>query len=204
MMTFYIDTSSSYLYTGVVSDNKLVCSINEKLDHTLSELALSKIANMFKENHINPNDIEKIVAVNGPGSFTGIRVGLTIAKVYAWAKKLPITCISSLEAMAISCDTDLLKIPVIDARNGFVYGAIYKDNKEVLIPQHIKLIDLYKYIDKECLFITNDDIEIDGKIIKYIPDIVKIVEFSNEKEDISPHEVNPIYLKRTAAEENKK
>ena len=44
--------------------------------------------------------------VNGPGSFTGIRIGITIAKVYAWSLNIPITTISSLEAMAISSENE--------------------------------------------------------------------------------------------------
>ena len=127
MRILYIDTSSSYLYTGIVCDGKLISEVQENLQLDLSKLALPKIAEMFSENNLKPNDIDKIIVVNGPGSFTGIRVGLTIAKVYAWSLNIPIIPITSLEAMACSCEEDRMLVPIIDARRGYVYGAIYKD-----------------------------------------------------------------------------
>ena len=84
MKCLYIDTSSSFLYSAISNNGKLLASTSEKLDHDLSKITLVKISNMFKEINMKPQDIDKIIVVNGPGSFTGIRVGITIAKVYAW------------------------------------------------------------------------------------------------------------------------
>src|SRR5574344_1544998 len=125
MRVLYIDTSSSYLYSGIVEDEILLSSTILDLGQDLSKYALPKIANMFKENNLKPGDIDKIIAVNGPGSFTGIRIGLTIAKVYAFSLKIPITSITSLEAMAASCKEKKVLIPMIDARRNYSYAAIY-------------------------------------------------------------------------------
>ena len=104
MKYFYIDTSSSYLYTGVVEEDKVLYEIKEKLDNNLSTFSLYLIEDMFKKIGIVPKDINKIIVVNGPGSFTGVRIGVTIAKIWAWALKIPIITVSSLKAMAISCE----------------------------------------------------------------------------------------------------
>ena len=123
MKILYLDTSSSFLYAGLVFDEKLIDQINERLDKDLSKLALSKISKMFIENNITPDEINKIIVVNGPGSFTGVRIGLTIAKTFAWAKQIPIIPISSLEAMALSYEEKEVHyvIPIIDARRNFVF-----------------------------------------------------------------------------------
>ena len=125
MRYLYLDTSSSFLYAGIVKDNDLVAEIMEEMGGDLSKISLLKISEMFNSVSLKPNDIDKIIVVNGPGSFTGIRVGITIAKTYAWGLKKDITTISSLEAMAISSDFDGYKVPMIDARRGYVYASIY-------------------------------------------------------------------------------
>ena len=204
MRILYIDTSSSYLYTVIVCDGKLNSEVQENLQLDLSKLALPKIAEMFSENNLKPNDIDKIIVVNGPGSFTGIRVGLTIAKVYAWSLNIPIIPITSLEAMACSCEEDRMLVPIIDARRGYVYGAIYKDDEEILKPQHIKLETLMEHLkDNNYVFITKDDIALDGDKCSYKPNILKIVNKFCQKKALNPHGVNPEYLKLTEAEESR-
>ena len=91
MRYLYIDTSSSFLYSGIVSEGKLIASITEQMDNDLSRITLKRISEMFDEANLKPNDIDKIIVVNGPGSFTGIRVGITIAKTYAWGLNKDIT-----------------------------------------------------------------------------------------------------------------
>lgn len=206
MRVLYIDTSSSYLYTGIVENNSLLCEIKKEYGHTLSEMALPEIVSMYEKNNINVNSIDKIIVVNGPGSFTGIRIGITIAKVYAWSLNIDITTITSLEAMMISNNDNKYKVPIIDARRGYVFGAIYDNkNKEILKPKHIKLDELKKELTyiKEYQYITNDNFEdLDNKV-SYTPDILKIVDYCKNKKSINPHLVNPEYLKLTEAEESK-
>ena len=204
MRVLYIDTSSDYLYSGIVVDDKLVSSIKKKYEKDLSKEALPKIIELFDEANITPKDLDKIIVVNGPGSFTGIRIGITIAKTIAWALNINITPISGLTAMAISYNTNTYKMPLIDARRGYVYGAIYdKDNNKVIEDSHIYLQDLLdksKDLD-EVTVITNNDLDINIKKESYDPDILKIVKHFEDSNGINPHLVNPIYLKKTEAEE---
>lgn len=203
MITLYIDTSSSYLYSGIVKDSNLLVEIQEKLGQNLSEVALPKIVEMFDKKNLSAKDIDKIIVVNGPGSFTGIRVGLTIAKVFAWSLNIPITTITSLEAMANSINSDKLLVPLIDARHGCVYAAIYNNDEVILKPSYIKVEDLYNKLSGECVFITNDEIDLNSEKSSYIPNILNIVNKYIEKKEINPHLVNPEYLKLTSAEESK-
>ena len=205
MKYLYIDTSSSFLYAAILENDNIISKVCEDYGQSLSEIALPKIAAMFEENNINPKEIDKIIVVNGPGSFTGIRIGITIAKVYAWSLKIKITTISSLEAMAISNNSDKVKVPIINARRGYVYGAIYANDKEILKPQHIKLEELQNKLRdiNDYIYISNDEFEDIDNIEKYEPDFIKIVNKYKDKEEINPHLVNPEYLKITAAEESR-
>ena len=205
MRILYIDTSSSYLYTSIVENDKLISEIKEEFGQSLSEVALPRIVSMFEDNNLSPKDIDKIIVVNGPGSFTGIRIGITIAKIYAWSLNIPISTIYSLEAMAISSKENTCHVPILNARRGYVYTAIY-DNEynEVLKPCHILLTDLQDKLKdiKEYEYISNDEFdELDVK--NYSPDMVKVVNYFKDKESINPHAVNPEYLKLTEAEESK-
>lgn len=208
MKIFYLDTSSSFLYTAILNDNNVIDEIKEKMDIDLSSLALPKIDEMLKKNNIKISEIEKIIVVNGPGSFTGIRIGLTIAKTLAWAKNIPIITISSLEAMVLSVDTDNIDyiVPAIDARRNFVFAAIFdkKNNNFVLKEQYISVKALeiaLNNLSGNIVYVSNDNIDTKNEIKKYIPNISKIVEKVKDRNSINPHAVDANYLKLTEAEE---
>lgn len=204
MTTFYIDTSSSYLYTGIVKDNNLLNEKKELLGHNLSIYTQDMVKRMFDEVNLKPNDIDKIIIVNGPGSFTGIRIGVTLAKIFAYSLNKKITIISSLEAMSKSIKTDKLIVPLIDARREACYAAIYDNDKCILDGCYLTLEKLSLFLNglgKEYVFVSND--KFDFETVKYNPDILEIVKYYQDKEDINPHLVNPSYLKLTEAEENK-
>ena len=208
-MILYIDTSSSYLYTGIVENGKIVVEIKKEYDHELSRTALPEIVSMFENNAIEPKEINKIIVVNGPGSFTGIRIGITIAKVYAWSLKVPITTITSLEAMAASSKNDMIRVPVIDARRKYCYASIIDQNDNfILKPIYIKYEELKEKLKeiKEYKIITNDKDKVEISASKwepYDPNIEEIVEKYKYKKEVNPHAINPEYLKLTEAEESK-
>jgi len=209
MKTLYIDTSSNYLYTGVVEDNQLLGQVKEQLDKDLSIFTLPKIKEMMDKMNIIPNDIDQIMVVDGPGSFTGIRIGMTVAKTYAWALNKKLITISSLEAMSTMAapleQFDYL-VPIIDARRDYVYSGIYnKDGEVILENAHRKIEVLQRELDKlakEYVIITNQEVNVKGNIIPYDPNILKIVNTYQNREGINPHQAEPNYLKRTEAEES--
>ena len=100
MITLFIDTSTTTLTVALIKDNKVLeestVSSSEHSKHTMPE-----IEKLFKNNNIEPKSVNKIMVTNGPGSFTGIRIGVTIAKTYAWACNINIVPISTLKAYAL-------------------------------------------------------------------------------------------------------
>jgi len=206
MKYLYIDTSSAFLFSAILEDNKVIGEKRIELGHNLSTNALYEISTLFEDNNINVDDINKIIVVDGPGSFTGIRIGITIAKVYAWAKKIPITTTSALLSMALSSKKQCIHVPILDARNDYVYAAIYdEDYKELLNPQHMLKKDLLEELSKydNYTFISNDNFNDIDNIEEYVPNFIKIVDFNKNNKDINPHAINPNYLKMTKAEESK-
>ena len=204
MTIFYIDTTSKYLYTGIVRDNKLLTERKEDLGKDLSVYTVSVVNEMFNEVNLKPSDIDKIIVVNGPGSFTGIRIGVTLAKIFAWSLNKDITTITSLEAMALSIETDKLVVPIINARREACYASIFDGNNVLLEGCYLTIEKLKMFltgIGKEYAFISNDSFSFNTE--KYDPNILKIVNYYQNKETINPHLVNPLYLKLTEAEENK-
>ena len=205
MRILYLDTSSSFLYCGVVDNNELLFSIKKELGKDMSKETLYEISNKFNENNIKSNSREKIILVNGPGSFTGVRIGITIAKTYSWSLKISVTIISSLYAMAISNKTEQdFIIPIIDARRGFCYSAIYdKDYNVVMKEQYISIEALktaIKQLGDSYIVVTNDNYEF--KHIKYNPDILKIVNIASKLSTVNNiHSITANYLKSTEAEE---
>jgi len=206
MKILYLDTSSSFLYCAIVRDSNCIGQLKLKLDRDLSSLALSEVSNLFISTSTSPTDIDKIIVVNGPGSFTGIRVGLTIAKTFAWGLNKKISTISSLEAMAISdssvCD---YFIPIIDARRGYVYSGIFdRDGNEILKGQHINIEVLKATLDNlpgKYVLISNDKIDAFDDINEYDPDFMKIIGKYKDRPEVNPHSIDALYLKLTEAEE---
>ena len=204
MTILYIDTTSKYLYTGIVRDDKLVNERKKCLGKDMSIYVINEINEMFQEVNITPEDIGKIIICNGPGSFTGIRIGVTIAKILAWSFNIPIITISSLEAMAISSSFNSLVVPIIDARRNACYAAIYDGKTPILNGEYLTLEKLFlflKGLNKEYTFLSNDSFSF--PVIKYDPNILNIVCHFQNRESTPSHLVNPLYLKLTEAEENK-
>lgn len=202
MITLFIDTSTTTLTValikeGIVLEESTVSS-SEHSKHTMPE-----IEKLFKNNNIDPKSVNKIMVTNGPGSFTGIRIGVTIAKTYAWACNINIIPISTLKAFALSFNNYDYYVPMIDARRGCVYAGIYdKDYNEVMNDTYILIEELkekVKDLNNIC-FISNDNIkDINTESVKL--DVQKIYDYYKNEEGVNPHSLMPNYLKKTEAEE---
>ena len=142
MINLFIDTSSSRIVVALTKNSQLINIINEVNGHDLSSRALPLIDKLLKMSNTEPSAIDRIYVVNGPGSFTGIRIGVTIAKMMAWTLNKEIVTISELELLATTdFDTDYI-IPWIDARRKAVFAGVYDKNGNVVEDKYIKIQDL--------------------------------------------------------------
>ncbi len=206
MTSLFLDTSTKFITLSIIKDNKQCYFFHEKVFEELSVKILPLIANSLKECNLNIRDIQKIYVTTGPGSFTGIRIGLTIMKVIAWSLNIDIIPVSSLELIASTpVDIDYI-IPYIDARRGNCYTAIYDHNLNIIIPDQFTNFDSFIAkvpLNKKYKIVTYDDIINENKILPQI-DVIKVVNKHKDDLPINPHMLNPNYLKKTEAEEKLK
>ena len=203
MISLLIDTSTSNLNVSIIKDQEILYRYKEKILLDMSSKLLPIIDKGLKKLNLNLKDINKIFVVNGPGSFTGIRVGVTVAKTIAWALGKAVVPISSLELMATTNTNKKYLVPMIDARRGNVFTGIYDTALNSI--KSDKLLNLNEFIDKldeEHEFISYDKLDVQN-IIEPNIDVLKIINKHINDKGINPHHLNPNYLKLTEAEENK-
>ncbi len=92
------------------------------------------LAEVLRRHGVRPEEIDCYAAASGPGSFTGVRVGLACVKGLAEAARKPAVAVSNLQALA-TFGTAPLRAPVLDARRGEIYGAVYDDAGRVVMPE---------------------------------------------------------------------
>ncbi len=194
MKYLFIDSATATLVVAIISEDKIIYIHNKVTGKDMSSDIMPIIADAFNKTGLKPQDINKIFAVNGPGSFTGIRVGLAVAKTMAWALKIPVVPISSLEVIASTPNKEN-NIALIDARRGYVYAGIYDSDLNVIKEDKHILLDNIK--DKGT-YVSYDDFP--G--LKPNIDLLKVIKKHENEKGINPHQLNPKYLKLTEAEEN--
>ena len=193
MISLFIDTSLEDVSIALVKDDKELSLIHENIPGKHSIYVTKYIDDILKENNLSPESVDEIIVVNGPGSFTGIRIGVTIAKMFAYLENIRIVTITSLKARVIGEKSNYL-LTTIDAKHGNYYVGLYDEN--------------YNTIEEK---FSNEE-EIEKLINKFSPKIVdreksynveEIVKYSKKLESENPHSVNPIYLKLPEAMEKK-
>lgn len=203
MISLFLDSSDKKVVVALLKNKKLMDMIIDENDNHLSEKFLPTIEKIVEKNQLQINDVDTIYIVNGPGSFTGVRVGVTTAKVMAWGLKKRIIPISELALLATTKTDKKYIVPYIDARRDAVYAGIYdNDLNSIMEDTYISVTDLMNKIDnvENVEFVSYYD-NIESTIQPDI-DIERIVQkYCNEK-GMDPHQVVPNYLKRTEAEEN--
>ncbi len=201
MKSLLINTSTKRLIVGIVEDDKVLYEYNDINSNELSSKIMPIIDEVFTKTNLKPVDIDTIFVTNGPGSFTGIRIGLTIAKVMAWSLKIKVVPISSLELMSSGNYNSDYILPLMDARRDNVFGALYDRNLNPVIED--SFISYEEMINKANDKVKNYTIvSHDLKFEEPKYDIVKVIKKHINDDGINPHRLNPNYLKMTEAEEN--
>lgn len=200
MISLFLDSSNTNMVVGIYRDTETLYLKVEQCNHDLSERLLPSIQEAFKKVGIPISKLDRIYVVNGPGSFTGVRIGCTVAKTIAWALQKEIVPISELELLASTDTCGKSKIALIDARRECVYAGAYdNDLNPMMEDAYISLNDLFQKKDNEAIMISNDIFDFETMIPKV--DIKRIIEKHQFDAPINPHQLNPNYLKRTEAEE---
>ena len=127
-ITFAIETSGAYGGIAILEDDRVVgeAAFSSRKTHSRRLLPLAKF--LFQDMGLQFSDLDLVAVSQGPGSFTGLRIGMSVAKGLAYGLSIPVVGVPSLDALAYAvtaCPGDYI-CPLIDARKGEVYCALYE------------------------------------------------------------------------------
>ena len=196
MKILSIDTSSSICSVAILEDNKIIKEMHNFSEKEHSETLMPMIDELFKTTKLSLDNIGLIACSVGPGSFTGIRIGIATVKAFADAKNIPVVGVNSLEAMAylgVPQKGDGEYVSILDARNDNVYFAIYKMKKGQFSiyknPEAMQISEAITYIDnlKLPIYFCGDIVNADLARIEQLYLSRVSIEKANS-EDVNKHE----------------
>lgn len=217
-----IDTSNQTMGVAILSDGQVLAEYITIVKNNHSVRLMPAINQVMKDCNVKPTDLDKIVVAKGPGSYTGVRIGLSTAKTMAWTLDIPIVGVSSLEVVAYQGANQEHSIcPFFDARRGLVYTGLYNadsngnlerlwDETNVLFSDWLdKLVKL-----GEPVVFLSQDIEIHRNLIQdkmgslaiipntiyHVPHPSLLAYAGSMKEPSEVHTLTPNYLRLVEAE----
>lgn len=214
MVRLILDASNSHLSIALLKNNELINEFNIECKRNLSEILLQEIDNILVNSNFTKNDLLEIIATKGPGSYTALRVVLSVAKTLSMVLNIPIKLISSLRLQAANVKEDAIVVPLIDGRRGNVYAAIYDNDVDVLQEGYYSLDDVINKLNelnKKVIFVGNDVSNFSYDNLNNIYDLdttpilsKNIIYVEKYLENSDFYNALPSYLRLTEAERNLK
>ena len=147
MKLLVMDTSGPVCGVAVMEDEKVLCEYTAQNRNTHSANLMPMAEAALQSAGKTIGEMDAIAAVTGPGSFTGVRIGVATAKGLAHGAGIPCIPVDALEALSISAGGfDGVICPIQDARAGQVYGAAFRDGKRMTADEPLKLEDFLEKI----------------------------------------------------------
>lgn len=221
MIYLGIDTSNSPLAIALAKDDTILIeeTSNLKINHSLT--AMPAVEDLMAKAKVNPSQLTHIAVAEGPGSYTGVRIGLTIAKTLAWSLKIPLLMVSSLKVLAANGQFfDGIICPLMDARRGTAFMGAYEGAslESVISDQHSDVREFLlqlKETGRPVLFVGMD-IEIHKEAIRDVlgdqavfaapqnrlPRASNLIMLAKQSTEQNVHHAVPEYRRITEAEAN--
>lgn len=226
MNVLAIDTSSRFLSIAVLQEGTLVGQYTTHAERNHSTKLMPAIESLLKDVNLEPKELDEIVVAEGPGSYTGIRIGVTTAKTMSWALDIPLYVVSSLEALSYRAFiAGGYVCPIFDARRGLVFTGLYNHENDQMVnikPDcNILFTEWLEQISdligpNETITFLSPEIEVfkEDIIAKFEnraiilpkiyhhPEASFLYQASRNKKPTDPHAVTPNYLRLSEAEAN--
>jgi len=216
MKILAIETSGKTLSLAINEYERNIASFYYDCGHIHSEMIITAIERLLKETRNTFKDIDKFAISTGPGSFTGIRVGMTAAKMFAQVLNKPIVAVDTLSILekSFSKIKGIKIIPVIDALRNEVY---IKEGKKIVIKKIDLFIKSLKKYKNNLLLIGNATISYKKRLIKelgkystslpytmHMPQahVLATIAYRSAK-GTNYSKVNPLYIRQSWAEEQR-
>ncbi|UDM31848.1 tRNA (adenosine(37)-N6)-threonylcarbamoyltransferase complex dimerization subunit type 1 TsaB [Lentilactobacillus laojiaonis] len=221
MKTLAIDTSNQPLSIAVLDGNELLTELTMTTHKKHAEFINGVIADLVKKANLQPSDLDRIVVAEGPGSYTGIRMAVTVAKTLSMTLNIELVMVSSLLSLSLNVDSDKYLInPIFDGRNNNMFTGLYQRQQGKLInvieDQHTNVDDWLKKLknfDQPIIILGQTESFIDtykktlnnqvvvANSLTNIPRAAKMGIYSNNLEPVNDiNSVVPKYLRLTKAE----
>lgn len=187
MLVMGIESSTTVASVAVSNDNKILGEFTIDTEYTHSEKLMPLIENLLSCIDINIKNIDCFLMSKGPGSFTGLRIGMTIAKSLAYSLDKNIVGISTLKIMAYNLKySDKLIVPMIDARNNRVFTGVFRSEKgsitEVLEEEATEvssILEKLKSYDEKIIFVGDGARKYEKDILESINKPMFITGYQN-------------------------
>lgn len=189
MYSLFIDTHDMDIVIALFKDGKALDTNIKKSERQHSDYTMPMIKEIIERNNITVHNLNEILVINGPGSFTGVRLGVTIAKTLAYTLNIPIKSISTMEMYAVS-SSNRDKLVILRDLKG-VFCGLFINNKLDGEMFYLSNSDFVEYVNTnnyQDIILENIDINFDN-VYDY---------FRNVKEGFA-HNTNPIYIKEIEA-----
>ncbi len=228
MRVLAIDTSTAMAGIAVSDKNGLLAEYLLRDMKTHSQKLVPMLNEVLKSLRMTAADIDVFAAVTGPGSFTGLRIGVTTIKSLAYAVQKPTVGIPSLDALAnvVAAEEDTIMCPMMDARNNQVYTALYKTQNGLMVNltgyMGVHVSELVRQIEEQYgdsrILFTGDGVTLHKDFLKielkdrciFAPDFMlqqmaaSAAQLALSKalrgETVSSMELTPYYLRPSQAE----
>jgi len=192
-----IDSATKYLYIALYDDLQCLGKYYKSGNNDHSTKLMTEIERIFLDNNTKIADLDEIIIGIGPGSYTGLRIGVVVAKMFGWNNDIPVKTISSLALIASSYDGEEYILTEIDARRGNSFIGLYKNQGKGLILAKDEILtnleDFKNSLENPYQVISEGEMNMEkilnSKLLSEIDDI---------------HSLNPNYLRITEAERNLK
>jgi tRNA threonylcarbamoyladenosine biosynthesis protein TsaB len=226
MLTLAVDTTSPSGSAALLDQKKLLAevSVESRLDH--SARLLASIDFLLASCGLDIKEVEGFSLAVGPGSFTGIRVGLSTIKAFAFAAQKPVAPVSSLAALALKLPQPQVRLlcPVTDAKKGEVYAALFEsagagERMKEIIPQGVYKPDEFLAQlpgHRVIAFIGTGSVLLKEKILTYVKDKARFstrslfiahevgllgLDLLGRNKGVAASELRPLYFRKSQAEE---
>ncbi|MDO5022175.1 MAG: tRNA (adenosine(37)-N6)-threonylcarbamoyltransferase complex dimerization subunit type 1 TsaB [Eubacteriales bacterium] len=219
MKILCVDTSGPTCSLAIADEQRLLYEsfVLNKLTHSVNLMPM--IEEAFEKSSLSVSDVDYFAAVTGPGSFTGVRIGVSAVKAMAHAKNKPCIAVNALDAYAYGfLSSDKIICSIRDARNKQVYTALYKDGQRLTDYKALTLKELFSLIEsynEDCIFVGDGTAPYREDIINNFKDKALIaplqlnalrasyaaaIALKHTDEAVSPEELLPFYLRKPQAE----
>lgn len=190
LYTLFIDTHDKNVLIILFKDGKIINKENLETKNKHSEVTMPTIDKVLKDSNVDVSELGNIIVVNGPGSFTGERIAVTIAKTIAYALSIPVRTIDALTILATGVESDK-KVVALEDRNGAFVG-VFDSSYNVLEP--------LQYMNKSTYTSFKESNEVHTLVDV---DYEKVYEYVMTLKELNPHEVKPLYIKGISALDGK-